>query len=81
MMQIAKSANDNLISLPSSLLRKLRLQEGEMVKTTVEMHTLRLTPLQPFLALRGVLHDDAAFDEALSYLEGAWQSWDLNESA
>ncbi len=81
MMQVAKSTNDNLISLPSSLLVKLRLQEGEMVKTTVEKHTLQFTPLQQFLALRGVLSDDPAFEEAITYLEGAWQSWTMNESA
>jgi len=81
MMQVAKSANDHLISLPSSLLSKLRRQEGEMVKTTVEIHTLRLTPLPQFLALRGVLSDEVAFEEAITYLEGAWQSWTMNESA
>lgn len=81
MMQVAKSANDNLISLPSSLLIKLRLQEGEMVKTTVAKHTLQFTPLQQFLARRGVLSEDTAFEEAITYLEGAWQSWTMNESA
>lgn len=79
MMLVVKSTHDNFISVPLSLLMQWRLQEGEVVKTILEGHTLRLTPLQQFLALRGVLSEDSAFEEAMTYLTGAWQSWTVNE--
>lgn len=43
--------------------------------TAIDGQTLPLTPLEQFLALRGTLRDDPAFDQAMDYLDQAWQSW------
>jgi antitoxin component of MazEF toxin-antitoxin module len=72
---IIKSSDENTISLPAQLMEELNLREGDEVKAILEGETLRLTRLDKFLALRGVLADDKAFDEAMQFLERAWQSW------
>jgi len=36
--------------------------------------------LDQFLALRGALRDDEAFDAAMEFLEKAWQQWTTLES-
>ena len=75
MTLIVKSTQENTISLPAWLMRQLHLHEGEEVKTSIEGHTLRFTPLEQFLALRGILREDEAFDQAMTYLDQAWQTW------
>lgn len=78
---VVKSSNEDTIYLPVWLMKLLNLQEGDEIKTIVEGQTLRLTPLDRFLTLRGTLREDKAFDEAIDYLNQAWQSWTLPNSA
>lgn len=59
----------------------LGLREGDEVKTAVEGQSLRLTPLDQFLALRGALREDESFDTAIEFLEKAWLSWTIPGSA
>lgn len=72
---IVQSSTEDVISLPARLMKLLNLREGEEIKTVIEGQTLRLTPLQSFLSLRGVLQDDPEFDTAIEYLRQAWQEW------
>jgi antitoxin component of MazEF toxin-antitoxin module len=80
MTLVVKSSNEDVIALPAWLMKMLNLQEGDQIKTVVEGQTLRLARLDQFLALRGVLRDDDAFDEAMELLEKGWQSWTTPDS-
>jgi len=78
MTLIVRSTSKDVISLPVQLMELLNLSEGEEVKPVVEGQTLRLERskrLEQFLALRGALQDDDSFDEALTYLQQAWEKW------
>ncbi|HIP70112.1 MAG TPA: hypothetical protein EYH05_01800 [Anaerolineae bacterium] len=55
----------------------LNLHDGDEVKTIVEGKTLRITPLEQFLALRGTLEDDQEFDAAMKFVDKAWQEWTI----
>ncbi|MEA3340566.1 MAG: AbrB/MazE/SpoVT family DNA-binding domain-containing protein [Chloroflexota bacterium] len=77
MTVVVKSSRENTISLPTRLMTILGLRDGDEVKTVVEGQSLRLTPLDQFLALRGVLREDKSFDTAMEFLEGAWSSWTI----
>ena len=66
MTTVAQSSTDDVIFLPARLMKLLNLQAGAEIKTIVEGQTLRLTPLESFLALRGVLQDDQEFDAAMN---------------
>jgi len=72
---VVKSSNEDAIAIPTQLMAALKLHEGDEVKAIVEGETLRLTRLDRFLALRGVLADDEEFDRAMEQIERAWQSW------
>ena len=50
-------------------------------KDVLDGQTLRLTPLENFLSLRGSLKDDQEFDLAISYLNQTWQEWTLPDTA
>jgi hypothetical protein len=78
---VVKSSDEDTISLPDKLLTRLRLQEGDEVKAVLEGGTLRLSKLEDFLSLRGVLADDVGFDKALDILDQAWRSWPTPASA
>ncbi len=78
---VVKSEDEDTISLPGKLLNKLRLREGDEVKAVLDGQTLRVSRLDDFLSLRGVLADDASFDEALDTLDQAWRSWPISLSA
>ena len=80
MTMIVQSSTENVISLPVWLMKSLDLHEGDEIKTIIEGQTLRLTPLEKFLALRGALKDDQEFDSAIAYLNQAWQEWTLPDS-
>ncbi|GAK59513.1 hypothetical protein U27_06498 [Candidatus Vecturithrix granuli] len=75
MTLVVKTTHDNTISLPAWLMTRLHLHDGEEVKASIEGPTLRFTPLDQFLALRGVLSEDKAFEQAMTYLDQAWQTW------
>ena len=62
MTLIVQSSSEDVISLPAWLMDLLNLQEGDEIKTVVDGQTLRITPLEQFLALRGALKDDPEFD-------------------
>ena len=64
MTLVVKSSSENIISLPSWLMGILNLREGDEIKTVIEGKTVRLTPLEHFLTLRGVLREDDDFDSA-----------------
>jgi hypothetical protein len=78
---VVKSSDENTISLPERLLNELKLREGDEVKAIRDGATLRLARLDTFLALRGVLADDDAFDKAIQLLDESWQSWLPQNSA
>lgn len=68
-----KSSTEDTISLPAGLINLLKLHEGDEVKAIVAGQTLRLASLDQFLALRGALQNDEAFDKALELIDRAWQ--------
>ena len=78
---VVKSSDEDAIAIPTRLMAALKLHEGDEVKAIVEGETLRLTRLDWFLALRGVLADDEEFDRAMEQIERAWQSWTTPASA
>ncbi|RME55826.1 hypothetical protein D6779_11810 [Candidatus Parcubacteria bacterium] len=75
MALIVQSSSEDVISLPSWLMNVLKLHDGDEVKAVIEGQTLRITPLDQFLALRGILEDDQDFDAAIEFLNRAWQEW------
>lgn len=77
MTLIVQSSNEDVISLPNWLMNILNLHEGDEIKTIIEGQTLRITPLDQFLALRGALENDPEFDTALEFLNQAWQEWTI----
>ena len=80
MTLIVQSSSEDVISLPAWLMTVLNLHEGDEIKTIIEGQTLRITPLDQFLALRGALEDDQEFDTAIEYLNQAWQEWQTPNS-
>lgn len=80
MTLIVQSSSEDVISLPAWLMKVLNLHEGDEIKTIIEGQTLRITPLDQFLALRGALEDDQDFDTAIEYLNQAWQEWQTPNS-
>ena len=81
MTRVIKSSDENTISIPAWLMKTLNLHEGDQVKAVVSGETFRLAKIDRFLKLRGVLANDSAFDEAIKYLDGAWQIWTTQISA
>ncbi len=81
MTVVVQSTNDETISLPARLLSVLNLREGDEVQAIVDGRILRLAPLDGFLALRGVLPNDEAFDQAMERLDQAWDAWTIPPSA
>ena len=77
MTLIVQSSNEDVISLPNWLMNILNLHEGDEIKTVIEGQTLRITPLDQFLALRGALENDLEFDTAIEFLNQAWQEWTI----
>lgn len=75
MTLIVQSSKEDVIALPTWLMNRLNLHEGDEIKTIIEGQTLRITPLDQFLALRGTLEDDPDFDTAIEFLNQAWQEW------
>jgi len=75
MTLIVKGTHTQTMTLPVWVMRQLHVHEGEEVKMTIEDDALRLTPLEQFLALRGAWREDDACDQALTYLDQAWQAW------
>jgi len=59
---------DEEICPPDWLLDQLNLQDGSLVRATVEDETLHLEQIDNFLMLRGTLASDGAFDEAMRCL-------------
>lgn len=80
MTLIVQSSSEDVISLPAWLMNILNLHEGDEIKTIIEGQTLRITPLDQFLALRGALENDQEFDTALEFLNQAWQEWTVTGS-
>ena len=77
---VVKSKDEQTISLPASLLKGLRLREGDEIKAILDGQTLRLSKLEDFLSLRGALADDTEFDAAMEIVDKAWQAWTLPTS-
>ncbi len=78
---VIRSREDDVIAIPARLLEGLRWSEGSEIKVVLDGQVLRLTPLDQFLALRGLLQNDNSFDEAIQSLNKAWQSWTTQTSA
>lgn len=78
---IVKESSENTIYLPAELMSELNLRDGDEVKALIEGQTLRLAPLESFLALRGALADDEDFDAAINSLNQEWQLWTTPPSA
>jgi antitoxin component of MazEF toxin-antitoxin module len=78
MTLVVQSSSEDVISLPRWLMQVLNLQEGDEIKTLIDGKILRiasLSELDEFLALRGALKDDDAFDAAVEVLDEGWQRW------
>lgn len=80
MTLIVQSSSEDVISLPIWLMNTLNLHEGDEIKTVINGRTLRITPLDQFLALRAVLKNDQEFDVAIEFLNQAWQKWQPPDS-
>ncbi len=78
---IVRSADENEISIPSHLMEELHLRDGEEVKATVHGEALVFDRLEGFLALRGALTDDEAFDQAMELVDRKWRAWSAPASA
>lgn len=78
---VVKSSDDSHISFPAQMMEELNLREGDEIMATVEGDNIHITRLDRFLELCGVLSDDGAFDQAMEWLDQAWQSWTVPVSA
>lgn len=81
MTVVVRSSDEDQISIPSRLMEELHLREGEEIKATVQGETLRFGRLNGFLALRGALAGDSAFDDAMELIEHQWRAWTAPGSA
>ena len=81
MTLIMRTSDEDTISLPGWLMKKLNLADGDAMTPVVEGTSLHLKPLHQFLALRGVFQDDDDFENAITELEASWQQWTVFESA
>ena len=81
MTTVIKETSEDVISIPAELMRQLGLRTGERVQATIENGALRVKRIEPFLALRGTLAGDTAFDKAMQEINDAWQSWSTPASA
>ena len=61
-------------------MRSLNVKEGDEIKTIIEGQFLRSASLEQFLDLRGALQEDEDFDQAIEFLDQAWQSWTIHRS-
>jgi hypothetical protein len=77
---VVKSSEEDVIALPEHLLALLDPHEGDEIKMVVEGKSLRLTPLEQFLALKDVLGDDDAFDAAIETINRGWQTWPTSDT-
>jgi len=74
MTLILKTSNEETIALPAWLMKLLILHEGDQIKVIIEGVNIRLTPINQFLSLQGVLKDDGDSDKAIDSLNQGWQS-------
>lgn len=81
MTTVIKASEDDVISIPADMMRQLGLRPGERVQATIENGMLRVKRIESFLALRGVLAGDIAFDKAMQEINDAWLSWSTPASA
>ncbi|MEM7530560.1 MAG: hypothetical protein AAF639_00145 [Chloroflexota bacterium] len=77
---VVASLQEDTILLPRWLIKLLNLREGQKITPSVDRHSLKLTPLEEFLSLRGVFRDDDAFDEAIEELNQGWKNWTMQPS-
>ena len=70
-----KVSKQDSIQIPANLAVELDLHDGDQVKAFVEGKILRIASLDSFLALQGALANDDAFDQAMEYIDQAWQQW------
>ena len=69
-----KKSEQNVIRIPAELMNALNLHEGDQVQAIISGKTLRLTRITKFLELRGALANDTAFDNAMEWIDQAWQT-------
>jgi antitoxin component of MazEF toxin-antitoxin module len=81
MTTVVKSSDENKIAMPSYLMERLNLHDGDEVKAIIEGQSLRLARIDEFLALRGALAEDEEFDLAMELIDQAWQAWKSPTSA
>jgi antitoxin component of MazEF toxin-antitoxin module len=74
---VVKASDWDAIYIPAWLMKALGLHEGDQVKAIVNGKTLHLARVNRFLNLRGALADDEDFDNAITFIDRAWQSWAL----
>jgi len=63
------------IALPADIMLALDLHEGDEVSAIVQGDAIRVSRVDKFLALRGSLANDEAFDQSMQALEQEWQAW------
>ena len=68
-------SDETHIALPPEIMAALNLHDGDQVTAVVDGDAIRVARPDKFLALRGSLADDQAFDNAMQALEQEWQSW------
>ena len=75
-----RSSNEEIMTMPIWVMKRLNLHDGEEIAPIIEGQSIRFSPVEQFLGLRGVLRDDADFDAAMELLEQRWQTWTFPES-
>jgi antitoxin component of MazEF toxin-antitoxin module len=69
------------MALPADIMAALNLHVGDEVTAVVEGDAIRVSRLDKFLALRGSLANDNAFDQSIEALDQEWQAWTSAASA
>ena len=64
-----RSSNEEIITMPIWVMKRLNLHDGEKIALIIEGQSIRFSPVEQFLGLRGALRDDAEFDAAMDFLK------------
>ena len=75
MKLVVRGSLEESLQLPARLMEQWNLADGQEVQVQFDQGVLAVAPLKAFLALKGRLAEDEAFDAALQTLEHGWQAW------
>ncbi len=68
MTVIVRSSNEEMMTLPTWMMKRLNLRDGEKITPIIEGQSVRFSAVEQFLSLRGILRDNTEFDTAIDLM-------------